>query len=1141
MTGGPSEPDLLNALAEAFLERYRRGERPSVSEYADRHPGLADRIREVLPVLAMMEAAGSEVVPAPADGRGPPRRLGEYRILREVGRGGMGVVYEAVQESLGRHVALKVLSTGPRGAGAALERFRREAKAAARLHHTNIVPVIGVGEADGTNYYTMQFIHGQGLDAVLRDVRRLRADRTDGGPGAKTSAGRSAAAVARSLTTGVFEHEPILESSVANEAPTPADFQSSQSSDLVGQPESRYFREVARLGVQAAEALDYAHQQGVLHRDVKPSNLLLDTRGTLWVTDFGLAKADDSEDLTGTGDLVGTLRYMAPERFQGRADARSDVYALGVTLYELLTLRPAFAETDRLALIETVTRAGPPRPRRFDPSIPRDLETIVLKATARAPGDRYPTAADLAEDLRRFLADRPVRARRHGPVEKTWRWCRRNPAVALLAAAVALLLLTIAVYSSVAAGRLRETLNRVAAAEREKSLQLWDADLARARASRLNPYAGRRFEALRALEEARGLLPGLPGQEERRLALRNEWIAAVSLTDLGVGPPLPGEPAGDGGAAFHPTLDFYARSDGRGAVRVRRVADGTEVAALPAEGRPGFEMRFSPDGRWLAVNHSQWFWNRPNRFRVWDWRRGELVLESEHDTVGVADFSADGRRLAVGRPTTDGRACIRVYELSDTGPSSAVDLPDGPPPDQIAFHPDGRRVAATYLDGRVRLYDAPAGRLVKELAHPRVTRGVAWAADGRWLAVGCDADIYLWDVDAARPSSILQGHRGGVIHIAVSRTGRLLASMAWDGTVRLWDVAAGQERARSPATYIGGTVPLVFGPDGRRLAFFCDGTRLALWDVADGRECLHLEGAGPTGHIRAAFTADGRLLAECGSEGRGVHLWDLASGREAAFLPGQLCSLVHFGPDGRLLVGDRAGLHRHPLIRDGDRLQAGPPDELWPDRTFRPAGADRDGRIVAAVSLDNRFVLVDTHRPDAPIVRGDVPIVAAAVSPDGRRAAATLWAKDTVRVWDTSDGRVVCDLPVPGQGHPFFSPDGRRLLTASLTEYRVWDVNSHGLLLVRDKQPEGISGGAAFAPDGTMALIRSRTQALIDLVAGDGRLLAQLEAPSRHGLSWVTFAADGSRLAACCDRQVTHVWDLRLIREQLRAKGLDWD
>jgi tetratricopeptide (TPR) repeat protein len=449
--------DPVENLAEEFLERCRRGARPAIAEYTARFPELADRIRTFFPTLLLVE----KLKPAPGGAAGcgagwarggAPERLGDYRILREVGRGGMGVVYEAEQESLGRRVALKVLVAPSMHDSKRLLRFYREAKAAARLHHTNIVPVFGVGEDDGTSYYVMQFIPGLGLDAVLKEVARLRGrslGRTEDSTAPRPSgAAPSAIDVAGSLVSGRVVDRPSRERTTDSVIPTPAPGAgapvASSPAVLPGQTEpsslsdsaGRYARSVALIGVQVAEALEYAHRQGTLHRDIKPSNLLLDSQGTVWVTDFGLAKVNDSDDLTNTGDVVGTVRYMAPERFQGRCIPESDVYALGLTLYELLALRPAFDEPDRARLIHLVTQTEPPRLRKLEPSVPRDLETIVHKAIERDPAHRYTSAGDLAEDLRRFLDDRAIRARRLSPTEQAWRWCRRNPAAAALAAAV---------------------------------------------------------------------------------------------------------------------------------------------------------------------------------------------------------------------------------------------------------------------------------------------------------------------------------------------------------------------------------------------------------------------------------------------------------------------------------------------------------------------------------------------------------------------------------------------------------------------------------------------------------------------------------------------------------------------------------
>jgi serine/threonine protein kinase len=449
MSDADSERDPLDLLAEEFAERFRRGETPAVSEYVERYPQWADQLRELLPPVAHLEKLKRLKQAARADGPACPhagvpngpqlKQLGDYRILREVGRGGMGVVYEAVQQSLGRHVALKVLPAHSLLDPKKLERFRREAQAAAALHHTNIVPVFGVGEQDGLHYYVMQFIEGLGLDRVLVEWKQG----TSAGRRPRTAAGRN-----RSTDSwhGPAPHpeQTALRiedrgSRIEKDSEIPHHL---RSSILDPRSSNGHWRRVARIGAEAADALHYAHQQGVLHRDIKPANLLLDTHGAVWITDFGLAKVTDEQGLTSTGDILGTLQYMAPESFERRGDARSDVYSLGVTLYELLTLEPAFRGGDRAQVLGAIYGRELVPPRKVNPAVPRDLETIVLKATARDPGRRYPTAQALAADLRRFLEDRPIRARRTTPTERLWRWCRRNPAVASLAAALLLVFLS---------------------------------------------------------------------------------------------------------------------------------------------------------------------------------------------------------------------------------------------------------------------------------------------------------------------------------------------------------------------------------------------------------------------------------------------------------------------------------------------------------------------------------------------------------------------------------------------------------------------------------------------------------------------------------------------------------------------------
>ena len=335
----------------------------------------------------------------------------------------MGVVYEAVQISLGRQVALKVLPFAAALDGKQLQRFKNEAQAAAHLHHTNIVPVFAVGCERGVHYYAMQYIDGQTLAAMIRELRQLTGletvDRTDAaGLVAKLASELVSGhwAPARRGTKQEQPTGPYAPPSQAPEAPanetTPPPVAPSTERSTKSQA---FFRTVANLGVQAAEALEYAHQLGVVHRDIKPANLLVDVRGNLWITDFGLAHCQSQAGLTMTGDLVGTLRYMSPEQALAKrvvVDHRTDIYSLGVTLYELLTLEPAFKGGDRQELLRQIAFEEPRPPRRLNGAIPRELETIALKAMEKNPLERYATAQELADDLRRFLMHEPIRARR---------------------------------------------------------------------------------------------------------------------------------------------------------------------------------------------------------------------------------------------------------------------------------------------------------------------------------------------------------------------------------------------------------------------------------------------------------------------------------------------------------------------------------------------------------------------------------------------------------------------------------------------------------------------------------------------------------------------------------------------------------
>ncbi len=583
----------VEVLAEEFVERRRRGECPSLSEYTRKYPDLAEAIVDLFPALVVMErvkpvaedtpGSAGPASSSPTELVKPARgQLGDFRILREVARGGMGVVYEAIQESLGRHVALKILPLSGRVSFTQLQRFQLEACSAGRLHHGNIVPVYGVGEHEGVHYYAMQFIHGHGMDAIVDDLRRLRgladddrALRSERPTLRAPSVPSSSMALARSLAAGTFTkwepgggarasaaggvESPQHEATVTNDGPPPFEHtgrtlwpsaepvREEAGSDAIDTSsaslgtESQFYRSVARIAAQVAGALSYAHQQGVLHRDIKPSNLMLDIGGRVWVTDFGLAKVEGSDGPTRTGDIVGTVRYMAPERFDGWSDHRSDVYSLGVTLYELLTLEPLFGTTRQSELIEKVLHESPEAPRKLDPKIPRDLETIVLKAIAKEPGVRYATAKALGEDLGRFLEDRPIRARRTTTLEQSWRWCRRNPGLAAASITAAVLTTVLAIGASIAAWTFRDqrntisaVLSRVSRSEAEerrvKTLareQLFQALYDRARAQRFSRQAGQRFDGLAAIERATTVARELKLPPDRLDPLRDEAIACL--------------------------------------------------------------------------------------------------------------------------------------------------------------------------------------------------------------------------------------------------------------------------------------------------------------------------------------------------------------------------------------------------------------------------------------------------------------------------------------------------------------------------------------------------------------------------------------------------------------------------------------
>jgi serine/threonine protein kinase/Flp pilus assembly protein TadD len=437
---GVDDPRVLAALEE-YQAALEAGQQPNRAAFLARYPEVADALGECLDGLALVRSAASDLSPSPGPFLLPHHRLGDYRILRELGRGGMGLVYEAEQVSLGRRVALKVLPPASALDDRQLARFHNEARAAAHLHHPHVVPVFAVGCEAGIHYYAMQLIEGPSLAEVVDQLSRP-ASPTDDVPTqsyALPGVGTPPPRTTRPATTD----DAVPGAARDRATHTHGWGDGPRRAAGLGETGPAYCGAVARLGVQAADALAHAHDLGVVHRDVKPSNLLLDGAGSLWVADFGLARFREDVRLTRPGDVLGTLRYLSPEQARGGpADHRADVYALGITLYEVLTLRPAFPGEDRHQVLCQVALAEPAAPRRLNPALPRDLETVILKAISKRPDDRYADARALGDDLKRFLDGQPVLARRPSPLDRAARWCGRHRAIVLTA--VAGLLLTTA-------------------------------------------------------------------------------------------------------------------------------------------------------------------------------------------------------------------------------------------------------------------------------------------------------------------------------------------------------------------------------------------------------------------------------------------------------------------------------------------------------------------------------------------------------------------------------------------------------------------------------------------------------------------------------------------------------------------------
>jgi eukaryotic-like serine/threonine-protein kinase len=1008
-------------------------------EQASRLDGMADPVVSQLRRLpnsyldtdephTELARSGETAVPITATGS-----WGEFRIVREIGRGGMGVVYEAYQGSLNRHVALKFLPEQ-----GDLARFRREARATGRLHHTNIVPVFGVGAQDGRHFYVMQFIAGRGLDVVLKE-----------------RAGTSGSAVR-------FDD-----------------------------------RETARIGVQVAEALAYAHLQGVVHRDIKPSNLLLDDQGTVWVTDFGLAHdASDTLSLTQTGDVLGTWRYLAPERFSGRGDERTDIYGLGITLYELVCGRPAYAEADRSVLVHQILHQDPPRPRQIHPAIARDLETIVVKATEREPGQRYATAEALAEDLRRFLEDRTILARRVGAGERAWRWCRRNPGLAgasvlsvVALVAMAATALAFALYQArnahqqtLAAGRelaLRKNsevlLARVALKEGVSQCEqneighglLW---LARAlefaptdepdlqREIRLNiDRWSRSTPRLRYAREFRKRVTAVAISPDGSRALVGSEDATARVWDLASGRPV-GRVLWHGGpvlvVAFSPDgkLALAAGMDSR--ARLWNADTGEEVGPVLDHGGPIETAAFSPDGRHLATagpNRSAQLWDLSNGHSVALKPRPEKAGTSGETTRCHVRFAPDGTRLITTRIVGGGGhpATSQLWAVPSGAPIGPEMKHDAEFVFSTTFDPEGKRVLAVGNDGAAWLWDAATStRKSGPFRHLDAVTTAAFSPDGRLFATGCaDGSACVWNPATLekRVATFLHPQRCSICRIAFRDDGRQMLSAGGDGVARLWDPVEGRPLG-GPCFHPRPLACAAMDPGGRWIVTGGDDGVARVWESPTTVSRLPAMSRANWGIRALAYSPDGSTILT-GNDVGDVLLWDAnhaVAMRPPFTSPGQILS-VAFSPDNRLY----AAAGRKQPVRIFDRQTSRLIRELAHPADLTALAFRPDDGALLAGGEDGTARLWDLEhdRPIGPDLVHCAAIRSVAISPDSRLAV-TAGDDGRALIWKLGANQRLSSLEHPAKVLDVtFAARGTALFTGCEDgKARLWDIESQRLL-----------------------------------------------------------------------------------------------
>jgi len=1105
--------DLLAGCDEALAAGGWDGPLP-----AEIPPELRERLERGVNCLRRLRAgAEPTTLPYPvADGVDsdllPWSRLGRFRVLQELGRGGWGVVFLAHDPLLGREVALKVPRPEVAVAPDFAERFAREARAAAGLNHPNLVPVYEVGSAGVVRFLVSAYCPGVTLAAWLRE-----------------------------------RSEPVA------------------------------FRTAASLVATLADAVQHAHDRGVIHRDLKPSNVLLEPAkagtateprpGDDWlgftprVTDFGLAKLLFDEPGTGrtlTGAVMGTARYMAPEQAAGKSKEvgpHADVYALGAIFYEVLTRRPPFSGDSDLEILLHVRSDEPMSPTRLRPRLPRDLETICLHCLEKEPAKRYPTAGELAQDLRRYLDRRPIRARPAGRIERSWRWCRRRPALAGLTAAVAALLIIVSAGSTLSFLRQRDlavTADRARA--QEAAARIRERDQRRRAEGLLEREYVRRavhfsdgpdlHQALPWILEALKLAHDAPEREE--IHRRRFTAARLQLPRLAH---VWGSDAPVVCAAFSADGRRVLIGDKAGTVWLCEAATGRQVYRPFRHPAALRRAALSPDGQYVVTTGDD------HGVSVWRLGAGKVELRWQMGDIYFAAISPDSRLVAASG--IDGK--VRVWDIATAQPVAASPLGRAADLYYVAFSPDAQRIVATGSDGRASVWRTATMELLGDLRHAGPVYSANFSRDGR-LVTAAYPDARVWDLETGRLCARLE-HVTTVSSAQFSTDGSRIVTASYDNTAGIWETATGRLIAQLRHEDLVNSAS--FTPDGRSvLTASRDGTA-RVWDAATGQPvipaCKHNRSvrsaiAGPDGSLltasedgtarlwtwprpevslvrhddrvyHASFSPDGQWLVTASFDGT-ARVWDAATGRSrwvAAQPQGRFVRRARFSPDGRRVVT----ITEDGMARVWDAATGAPvtPDWLKHPGSAADVSFSPSGRRLLTSSTGTRACIWDASTGAlVRVITHGTRLHHAEFSPDGRRVVTAADRDDTVRVWDTETGESLLVLKHEGApAQASFSPDGRLLVTRAVGTARVWDATT-GAALGAPMKHQGIIQCVGFSPDGGCVVTAATDNRAQVWEVASGKPLAP---PMRHGgrLERAEFSPDGRLVLTASLDGTARVWE----------------